>query len=63
MPTRIHPPACLLEVFDDYLYPTIDFSRVAFFTGMPPVLGWGPQQGLTMPADQRVPEGKRLQSV
>jgi hypothetical protein len=50
MPTRIYPPACLLEVFDDYLYPTIDFSRVAFFTGMPPVLGWGPQQGLTMPA-------------
>jgi hypothetical protein len=50
MPTRIHPPACLLEVFDDYFYPTIDFSRVAFFTGMPPVLGWGSQLGLTMPA-------------
>jgi hypothetical protein len=50
MPTRIHPPACLLEVFDNYIYPTIDFSRVAFFTGMPVVLGLGGQQGLTLPA-------------
>jgi hypothetical protein len=49
MPTRIHPPSCLLEVFDDYLFPTIDFSRVAFFTGFPPGLDHG-QNGLTMPS-------------
>jgi hypothetical protein len=51
MVTRVHPPACLLEVFDDYLFPTIDFSQVSFYTGMPFLLGdLGSQDGLTLPA-------------
>jgi hypothetical protein len=36
-------------VFDDYLFPTVDFSRVAFFTGFPFLLDNG-QNGLTLPS-------------
>jgi hypothetical protein len=48
MPTRVYPPACLLEVFDDYLFPTLDLSRVAFFKGMPGLFDMG-QNGFTLP--------------
>ena len=50
MTTRFYPPGCLLEVFTDYLFPTINFSDVAFFSGIPWPLdrGW-PQTGITVP--------------
>src|SRR5215813_8829187 len=36
MPTPIMLPSCLMDCYA-VLFPTIDFSRVAFFTGLPAV--------------------------
>ncbi len=48
MPTRIHLPTCLTEVYK-YLFPTIDFSRVKIYDGIPFYLNAGAgQYGITI---------------
>lgn len=46
MPSNVILPGCLTEVYE-YLFPTIDFSRVSFYDGIPTVLDNG-QQGITI---------------
>src|SRR2546429_7179568 len=46
MPNRIYPPACLMDAFH-VLFPTLDFSRISFYEGMPFPLDTG-QGGITI---------------
>jgi hypothetical protein len=53
MPTQIFLPDCLMEAYK-FLFPTIDFSRVSFFDGIPWPLSWGSEDGLTLPDPEGV---------
>ena len=45
MPTAVTLPTCLMDCYK-VLFPSIDFSRVEFFSGMP--FGTGAADGFTM---------------
>jgi hypothetical protein len=47
MPTEIFLPDCMLECFQ-YLYPTIDFSKIHFYDGIPYPYSLGGESGLTL---------------
>lgn len=48
MPQRIEPPPGLLKTMH-YLFPTLDFGRVAFFEGIPWPIRIGNQEGIAIP--------------
>jgi hypothetical protein len=47
MPQEFFLPDCLSKVYR-FLYPTLDWSRIHFFDGMPFPLSLGPQSGITI---------------
>ncbi|HEY1263805.1 MAG TPA: hypothetical protein VGF06_09790 [Terriglobales bacterium] len=47
MPDEIFPPPCLMQAYQ-FIFPTLDFSRVRFFKGFPALMDWG-QEGMTIP--------------
>ncbi|GLZ78382.1 hypothetical protein Afil01_31890 [Actinorhabdospora filicis] len=50
MPTQFEPPKCLMDEFRR-MFPTLDFSRIRFHEGLPPIHSLEPTHkgGLTMP--------------
>jgi hypothetical protein len=47
MPTEIFLPDCVLQCYQ-YLYPTLDFSRIHFYDGIPAPFSAGPETGITL---------------
>ena len=55
MPTVVTLPACLMDCYK-VLYPNLDFSRVAFYSGLPTVWPFGSADGFTMASGAAIPD-------
>jgi hypothetical protein len=55
MPTVVTLPACLMDCYK-VMYPNLDFSRVAFYSGLPTVLGLSAPDGFTMASGAAIPD-------
>ena len=55
MPTVVTLPACLMDCYK-VLYPNLDFSRVAFYSGLPAALALSAPAGFTMASGAAIPD-------
>jgi hypothetical protein len=55
MPTAISLPSCLMDCYK-VLYPKLDFSRVAFYSGLPSFVSLGGPDGFTMASGAASPD-------
>jgi hypothetical protein len=55
MPTAISLPSCLMDCYK-ILYPKLDFSRVAFYSGLPSFVSLGGPDGFTMASGAASPD-------
>jgi hypothetical protein len=55
MPTAISLPSCLMDCYKT-LYPKLDFSRVAFYSGLPSFVSLGGPDGFTMASGAASPD-------
>ncbi len=55
MPTAISLPSCLMDCYK-VLYPKLDFSRVAFYSGLPSFVSLGEPDGFTMASGAASPD-------
>jgi hypothetical protein len=55
MPTAVSLPSCLMDCYKA-LYPKLDFSRVAFYSGLPTVLSLADPDGFTMASGAASPD-------
>src|SRR3984885_7752676 len=55
MPTAISFPSCLMDCYK-VLYPKLDFSRVAFYSGLPSFVSLGGPDGFTRSAGAASPD-------
>jgi hypothetical protein len=55
MPTAVSLPPCLMDCYKA-LYPKLDFSRVAFYSGLPTVLSLADPDGFTMASGAASPD-------
>jgi hypothetical protein len=49
VPTEVFLPDCLSKIYR-FLFPTLDWSRIHFFDGIPFPLNIGPKDGITVPS-------------
>jgi hypothetical protein len=55
MPTAVTLPSCLMDCYK-VLYPNLDFSRVAFYSGLPSVISLSGPGGFTMASGAASPD-------
>jgi len=55
VPTVVTLPACLMDCYK-VLYPNLDFSRVAFYSGLPTAVSLSAPDGFTMASGAAIPD-------